>query len=238
MKSGKKLAGHDHGSLLRHSLARVPLGRQMPQTTNNYGIGARDYLERSRQQLELGTSATLFYAAFELRCGIEARMQQYLDDQQQIERRLREGWRIAHLRRGLERAFGPGGERIVAITVESGEIASPVSLKTFFYTPVGRDLQNGAERLGEYLHSMRQPRAPDDSWWKDTRVFIEAIHKGLEQACLGTLIGPPLRSEHGQLEMRVEVVGGTEYAEALLANYVPGLQARLRVEYLDEFPGS
>ncbi len=42
-----------------------------------YGTHSRGYLARARQRLDEGSFESLFYAAFELRCGIEARLQQY-----------------------------------------------------------------------------------------------------------------------------------------------------------------
>lgn len=42
-----------------------------------YAIDSRSYLERARKQLDQGTQEGLFYAAFELRCGAEARLHEH-----------------------------------------------------------------------------------------------------------------------------------------------------------------
>lgn len=47
--------------------------------SREYGVGSRDYLRRAKDLLAQGTPAALFHAAFELRCGIEARLQEYRD---------------------------------------------------------------------------------------------------------------------------------------------------------------
>ena len=55
----------------------------------DYRIHSRDYLQRARKRLDSGTPDALFHAAFELRCGIEARMQQYLEAQEHISESLK-----------------------------------------------------------------------------------------------------------------------------------------------------
>ena len=87
--------------------------------TNNgsaeYGLHARDYLARTRACLAKGSPATLFYAAFELRCGIEARLQQYLEAQRENTGKIKQGWRIAKLARHVNRRFKTG-DKVVQLT--------------------------------------------------------------------------------------------------------------------------
>jgi hypothetical protein len=71
----------------------------------SYGISSRDYLQRAMTRIAEGSSEVLFYAAFELRCGIEARMQEYLHAWDHVSKKKRNGWRIAELGRNIERAF-------------------------------------------------------------------------------------------------------------------------------------
>jgi hypothetical protein len=47
--------------------------------TDDYGISSRDYLARARGELVSGRPERLFYAAFELRAGIEQRLHEYLE---------------------------------------------------------------------------------------------------------------------------------------------------------------
>lgn len=60
----------------------------------SYGTHSKDYLTRARQRLDEGSPESLFYAAFELRCGIEARLQQYEEALANIAKIRRAGWRI------------------------------------------------------------------------------------------------------------------------------------------------
>jgi len=45
----------------------------------NYKIGTRDFLFRARMRLDENNPESLLYAALELRLGIEARLQTYMD---------------------------------------------------------------------------------------------------------------------------------------------------------------
>ena len=51
-----------------------------------YAIGSRDYLARARRRSSEGSAEALFYAALEVRSGVEARMQEYLEAQQHVSR--------------------------------------------------------------------------------------------------------------------------------------------------------
>ena len=64
-----------------------------------YGLHAREYLARARACLAEKSAPSLFWAAFELRCGIEARLQQYVEAQRENTAKIKQGWRIAKLAR-------------------------------------------------------------------------------------------------------------------------------------------
>ena len=69
-------------------------------------MSSRDYAARARARLDEDSHASLFYAAFELRCGIEARLQEYLHAQRDVSKKAKKGWRPAVLGQQLERRFG------------------------------------------------------------------------------------------------------------------------------------
>jgi len=82
----------------------------------NYEIDSRSYLKRAEERIEDGSLHGLFYAAFELRCGIESRMQQYLDVQEHISKQKKKGWKIAKLAKNIENVFRTG-DQITKITI-------------------------------------------------------------------------------------------------------------------------
>src|SRR5215208_5298220 len=100
--------------------------------TSVYGTDVYAYMNRARNELDSGQNARLFYAALELRCGIEARLQQYLDAPNDIAKCKKKGWHLAAAERELSRVFSDQ-RTIVELVLASANIPQPLHL---FYTPV------------------------------------------------------------------------------------------------------
>ncbi|WP_281947474.1 hypothetical protein [Vibrio parahaemolyticus] len=166
----------------------------------SYGITARDYLERARLRLNEGTNEALFYAAFEVRCGTEARMLEYLEVQKHISKKKRQGWQVAKLARNIEDAFRIGDKTAVL------QILNPKDKSVQFearYTPVRAELRKHVEKLGNYLHSAKKYHEDGSQHWIDFRKSLEkAIHE-LEFSTSGALLGPLLQKGK-QVDMKLE----------------------------------
>ena len=198
-----------------------------------YGISSRDYLKRARSCLDLDTPESLFYAAFELRAGIQARMQEYLQAQDHVADRKKEDWQLGKLARSVEETFQLG-DQIGELSIcdrDSGEV-----IEVCYYTPVTTQLRANGERLGELLHASQTAKANSDPWWPETRRFLETIYGQLELANTGTLLGPLLReARSNKAVMRSEILSD-EDAERLRAKLKPGFSGVLNVRYLDKLP--
>lgn len=153
-----------------------------------YRITSRDYLERANTLLVKGSVPELFYAAFELRCGVQQRLSEYADAHDEVEDLKRRGWRIPSLAKAVEALFR-SGDGIVEIQMQDGQGSPRFSL---FYTPVTADLRSRVGRLDEYLHAVSEYRASSDPWWAKMRADLDAVRDGLRLATSGTLLGPPL----------------------------------------------
>ena len=154
-----------------------------------YGSDVYAYLGRARKQLDAATSESLFYAAFELRCGIESRLQQYLDARSDIAKSKKKGWKIVNSERELGKAFSDA-RKIVEVILRADSIKGEFRL---FHTPIGPGLaKDGADHLSNLLHVIKQNRALDDPWWTRERVTLERIFAELELAACGTLLAPPV----------------------------------------------
>jgi len=197
-----------------------------------YHVSARAYLERARAQLDAATPEGLFYAAFELRAGIQARMQEYLEAQQSIAQHKKNDWQLEKLGRTLEDVFQIG-DRIAEVALydpQAGEI-----IATLYYTPVTSELRRNGERLGELLHAMQQFRRDDDAWWQNTRDFLEKVCRQLATACAGRLLAPLLREPGSdKVVMRSEMFEES-HGEVLL-KLRAGFEFYVRVQYLEELP--
>jgi len=209
------------------------VGLLIRRSIMDYEIYSRDYLIRARQRLREGTKEALFYAALELRFGIEQRMTQYLQAWQHTSKSKKAGWRIAELARGVEQAFRLGN-KIVRFAVH--HIDSRALLAVFYYTPVTPTLQRHGERLGNYLHSMKSFRKGDDPWWREFREDLEMIAGQLELANRGTLLGPPLmKGRTGLVEWHLEAPPGTN-PKAVLQTIRGSKRFIFDVSYLDRLP--
>ncbi len=197
-----------------------------------YDASARGYLARAQQCLAKGTPEALFYAAFEIRCGIGSRMQEYLEVQEHVSERKKAGWRIPRLAKDIEAAFSKSDKiaRFAITHTHRPEIAT-----VLYYTPVTRSLQEKGARLGELLHS-GPTRDLEDKWWETTRAFLTDAVRELQQATRGTLLGVPLfNPKTGELSLKVEMVGDLGgWSPDLLKGGPAGIT--LEVSYLDHFP--
>lgn len=154
-----------------------------------YKCETKDYLRRARARLAEANPEALFYAALELRCGIEARLREYFDAQAETTKKKREGWRISKLAKQVEAAFKTR-EKVVRLVVLDPELNNVIS--EAFYTPVTRKLQKLGEQLGDFLHAPDKMRAEDDQWLGVLREKLNETCRELEFAASGTLMAPPL----------------------------------------------
>ncbi len=196
-----------------------------------YGVHSRDYLRRARRRLDERSNEALFYAAFELRCGIEARMHQYLEARTNIAKRKKRGWKIARLAKNLETAFRTGDKVVEFAVLRNGQKEATA----FYYTPVTSRLRRMAERLGDFMHAMQRD-PPSDEWWTGTRTTLEAVFEELYKASAGTLLGPPLVNAQGKLEFVHEPLPGEDPSATMALLGRSGEEITIQVRYLDDLP--
>ncbi len=198
-----------------------------------YGTSSRDYLKRARARLGDNEPSALIYAALELRCGVEARMTEYLDVQTHLSKKKKKSWQLAKLGRHVEAAFKIG-DKIVRWAVhdkKSGEL-----IACFYYTPVTSRLRKSAEKLGHYLHSMKQFKPFGDPYWRTLRDKLEDVTKQLELANKGTLLGPPLMKRGtGDIRMVLELPPEFDANEIMKKLYQE--EIIVKVSYIQSFPG-
>jgi hypothetical protein len=201
--------------------------------TTEYDVSTRGYLRRARTRLDEQAPESLFYAAFELRCGVESRLQEYLEAHRGTIDLRREGWKVAVMAKTLEREF-KSGQRIVRLRVL--DESQKAVLATWYHTPVTPRLSAMAERLGDYLHAVVPRRSHEDPWWRETRSQLEEVHRALSVAAAGQLLSMPLMNlKTKQVHVKVEI-SPDKASEILRAALTPGAKSIISVEYLDEAP--
>jgi len=201
---------------------------------HSYNIDSIAYLHRARQRLDEHTREALFYAAFELRCGTESRLQDYLDARKDIAKHKKQGWKIMGSAKELDRLLRLGDAIFEASFLDGdGRIALAL-----YYTPVTARLRESAgTRLHDLVHAMKTSFPDADRWWADTRSFLEQIYSDLAFANKGTLLAPIMRSPDGRsFHMSACVRHDSPIADKVPSFSQVGSDVTIRVRYLKSLP--
>lgn len=199
-----------------------------------YPTTSTDYLDRMKALLDEGSKASLIYAALELRCGVEARLREYIETIDHIPNGQRKEWAVAKLGRSIETAYRTG-DKIMIFTIIFPEDGAQLQL---MYTPVSKRLQDIANRLGDYLHVPKGDVAENKAWWQHLRDRLIEAYPLLKLATSGELIGLPLiHRPTNRLNARILLLGN-DPRRALVPRIIQGAQHTLKVEYIDPIPGS
>jgi hypothetical protein len=173
----------------------------------------------------------LFYAALELRCGVQSRLEEYLEAHRQIAAKKKTGWRIPELARDFER-ISRVGDKVARLTIQRSGAADLV----VYFTPVTKRLQAMAGRLGALLHA-QDSHADDDPWRAATRSFVEQVYEELRSANVGTLMGPPLLNRKtGQLSLVLSMARKDDALAYKQMLGTPGDPLTLQIKYLETLP--
>jgi hypothetical protein len=192
-----------------------------------YGITSRDYLARAKLCHKNNGVEFLFYAGFEIRCGVEARMQEYLEFQEHISKKKRQGWRVAELSRNIEDVFRLG-ERDAILRIRHKD-TKQVQFEAR-YTPVRASLRKRVEKLGNYLHSVKKYHASDDEFWGKFRADVEKAVEELERATTGRLLGPLLLHPNKKnVYMKLECP--TEAEQNIVKKFTFDSESILQIDY-------
>ncbi|CAK2782332.1 Terminase [Vibrio crassostreae] len=168
----------------------------------SYGITSRDYLQRAKTLRAKNDIASLFYAVFELRCGIEVRMKEYLDAQRHISEKKKKGWKIAELARNIEDTFRLGEKKAIIQIVDA---STQVPILFASYTPVRKKAHKVAQKLGNYMHCAKQYYSDNNPHWDHVRGLVDEGIAELQFSTSGNLLGPPMKHpKTGEVQMSLE----------------------------------
>ena len=184
------------------------------------------YLRRAEERLDEGAAEGLIYAALEIRCGVEARLREYLEFQPHVRQKRKVDYRLKVLGKEASRV-SPPDENLTRLTLSGlgGE-----HVLTLYYTPVTKRLRDLAGRCGDLLHALAEAR--DEAWCSETRIWLEEVWEELRRANLGELLGTPLQFPDGQSEMNLMLPDGVTLDD------LPGSGDTFDVEfeYLEDYP--
>ena len=202
---------------------------------SRYPSNAAAFSDRAASLISSGESANLFYAALEIRMGVEARLQSYVLARSETSAAVKKGWKIQDLAKGLEKAF-KGSKDVVQLSYSHTRDDPPFAV--FRYTPVTAELQKIAQRLGDYLHYREVKVERDDSWWAQFRQIVKRGQELLSLCASGQLMGPPLwYPRTGEIKLNVEFTAGDPGIEQMLQLAKTRQELMIEVTYIpvDQF---
>lgn len=197
----------------------------------DYDISPRGYLARARERLLEAEHASLFYAALELRCFVEARQDQYVDAQREYVRSIPKAWNIGAQGKALHAIFDSDRIQRLRWEYDDHEVAYDVC-----HVPVSSALRNGAERLDQYRHAQSKWRAPDDPWWDEMRAQVVAVYREAWLCAQGRLLSPAFLKEKRIVGSVIIEMVSDEERNALAGEHRVGATGLLHVDYFDAPP--
>lgn len=191
---------------------------------SNYYIRAINYLDRAKKVFNPDNKDTWFYSAFEIRCGVEARMREYLQHQKSVSAKKKKGWRPAVLAKDIGQVFKIG-EKEAHFSFHS-ETTDPFTL---VYRPVPKELQEIVEKLGNYLHAAHEDFFAREDYWQTFQELVERGIELLDYSVDSQLLGVPLRNvTTNQLEIFATV---TSEVREQLDEHLKGGLVNIEVSY-------
>ncbi|WP_417456379.1 hypothetical protein [Kordiimonas sp.] len=202
-------------------------------TGPEYEISARAYLGRARALLAgRAEGEKLFYAAYELRCCVEARQLQYALALGPHFKGKVKVHKLVETKNRLQRVYDPS-----RITYLEMQFSPDEPIYQFYYTPVTEHLVKETSKLGEYLHCSKMYRKASDPWWDTLRAQLSSVYKAAWIACKGNLWVPPLWNPVTQEVASLKVDGDDpSLGEKLSACQATGTRILVKVDYLSTPP--
>ena len=202
-------------------------------SSKTYGFASDAFLHRARRQLDSETCEGLFYAAYELRCGIEARMREYLDGHDHISKEQKKEWKLGKLSKTVEKFFGDTN-RVTEVTISPKQ--NPSEKYVAYYTPVTPELIKLGQQLGDLLHAQKKYIPPEDSFWKTTRNTLEWAYDLLETSTKGILMGPPIWLKSKKRAGMIISSACEEETKLYQKLLKKGDEITVEIKHLDGFP--
>ncbi len=199
-----------------------------------YSVASHAHLDRLKRRMDEGAEEALFYAALELRFGVEARMREYVETIDGIPESEKKQWHVAKLGRSLENAYRTG-DKVMIFVFAFPEDGSQMQLT---YTPVMARLQKIVEQLGDYMHAAKPARAAEPGWIDNLRGLLNEAYPLLLLATSGELVGLPLVNEDtGKLKVNAVLTQGDPRA-VLLTRMMEGARPTIAIIDIEPAPGT
>lgn len=199
---------------------------------DHYFTSAQSYLRRARERILEGKMESLFYAAFELRACIEARVVEYAEALPNIKGKIT-SWQLAKARLALNRAVPDRRFTLLTIQIDGAQ-------HTVTHTPIPNEVWKNVGRLGDYLHYRHEFDGTDDEQLREFAELVLSVYKDAWIACKGDLIGPLLgRGKPGSkltALIRFDSPDAHQFNKFVQAAVTDGRQVTLDIKYPEQLP--
>lgn len=184
-----------------------------------YSTLTQAYADRAAALIETGQRDSFLYAALEIRMGVEARLQSYVQANDQVSNAIKRGWEIQKLFKGLENTFSNSTQVVEFVMSASGH--DPVAMH---FIPVSDRLRKHANTFGNALHFTASSHSSDE-WWASLELALVDAIRDLQVCAKATLLGVPLQDprsgqvltkfEFHNTDPRIELVQGLASSKEL-----------------------
>ncbi|MEM1160183.1 MAG: hypothetical protein AAGJ28_04565 [Pseudomonadota bacterium] len=193
--------------------------------SKEYPVNPTAHLERAVQCLQKNTAPHLFYAAFEIRCCVELRQNEYLEAQEEYRSSLPKRFRIGQQAKELAKIYSES--RIQKITMQFNDGFSI----EFCYVPVSNSLKANTERLGSLLHSQHTELSTNRL--AQIRSHLRKMIQAVEECLSGNCLSPSLiDGRSGQPVSTVKALIDPALVEDVRERILPGNEMKAHVEYV------
>lgn len=152
-----------------------------------YPVDAKGYLSRAKAALENGRPEGLFYAAYELRCCVEARQAEYVEALTAFNGTKVRPWELSLQGKRIRNKSYASTLTLMRYTFPNG------TTHDSYHTPVTNALLSFANKtLHSLMHCQPEFRDDDNPWWDKMRAELVEGYRMAWLACQGDSMVPPL----------------------------------------------
>jgi len=149
-----------------------------------YDISPLGHLKRANKRLRSNRPESLFYAAQEIRCAIEARAREQLLSLKNVPKKTAKLWHAEKIMEELEKRIEGAKLGLVFNIRQSGHDTPP-----FVYRPVDKKLLDEYGKLGDLLHAQRSRITRD--LFRAKKRWLKEVSDEVAKRCQSNMLKPP-----------------------------------------------
>jgi DNA-directed RNA polymerase subunit RPC12/RpoP len=151
-----------------------------------YSISPFGYLERAEKHLCNNMPESVFYAALELRCAIEARAREQLFSLEDVPKKAIHLWHAEKIMDEMKKRIDGA---MCGLILSFKNKWTNQHIKPFTYKPINKSILIEYGKLGNLLHVQRA--IINQNFIRKNKRWLKATFKKLNEICKGHMLRPP-----------------------------------------------